>query len=638
MNNNIQPDFIFETSWEICNKIGGIYTVVSTKANSIANQYGDNYVLIGPDVWKSTEENPDFIEDLDMFSEWKPIAEKKGLKIRTGRWNIESSPKVILIDFTVLFPQKDKIFTELWEQYKLDSLYGRWDYIEPTIFGYAAGMLVDSFSSYYLNGKSVVAHFHEWMTGSGVLYLKENAPQIGTAFTTHATVLGRSIAGNGLPLYDNLETYNADIIADKFQVKSKHSLESLSAINADAFTTVSSITARECKQFFGKEPTAITINGFEEKFVPQGKDFDKKRKKARNKALEMASKLAGKKFDDNALLLISSGRYEFRNKGIDIFIDALEKLKKDKEINREIIAFITVPTSHHEPYDLFVKEDSDVENRFLTHHIHNPENDPVLNHSYARQINQGGSKVTLVFIPAYLNGNDKVVNLSYYDFLIGFDLSIFPSYYEPWGYTPLESIAFKIPTITTSYAGFGHWVKSNFTLKEKSVLVIDRKEDGDQDAAKMIYERIKEFEKIKDTSKVAAEAKQVCQKALWNELSENYFKAWDIAAQKADKRTPKGPVNKKTKNLKVEASIKYNSPEWKKILVEPALPEKLVPLKEMAFNLWWSWNDRATNLFASIKPEKWDKIEHNPVHLIETLSMDDVDMLMGDKSFMKELM
>lgn len=634
---NTKPDFIFETSWEICNKIGGIYTVLSTKAKSIVNQYEDNYILIGPDVWKGTEDNPDFLEDSTLFADWKSNVKNHSLKIRTGRWNIESSPKVILVDFTNFFPQKDEIFAKLWEQYKLDSLHGRWDYIEPAIFGYAAGILVESFSEYYLSQKTVVAHFHEWMTGTGVLYLKENAPQIGTAFTTHATVIGRSIAGNGLPLYDNLESYDAQSLANRFQVNSKHSLEKLSAINADAFTTVSSITACECKQFFGKNPDSITINGFEEKFVPQGKEFNKKRKIARAKAFEIASKLAGKEFADNSLLVINSGRYEFRNKGIDIFIDALEKLKNDGDIKRDIVAFITVPSSHHEPYDLFLKENAAVENRFLTHHIHYPENDPILNHAYARQINSGDSKVTLVFVPAYLNGKDKVVNLEYYDFLIGFDLSVFPSYYEPWGYTPLESIAFKIPTITTSYAGFGDWAKSNFPLKEKSVLVIERKEDGDKDASQKIYERIKEFEKIENTTKVEKEATVVCQKAMWNELAENYFDAWNLSAEKAEQRVPEKPVFKKTKNSRVEANIQNNAPTWKKILVRPALPEQLKPLKEMAYNLWWSWNTRATDLFASIKPNKWEKYEHNPVLLIETLSIDCVDRLLNDKGFINEL-
>ena len=637
MTKNIKPDFIFETSWEICNKIGGIYTVVSTKAKSIIEKYGNNYLLIGPDVWKGTEQNPDFIEDENLFADWKSSALKAGLKIRTGRWNIEGKPKVVLLDFTTLFPEKDGILAKLWEDHKLDSLSGQWDYIEPTIFGYAAGMLVESFTEYYLEDKNVVAHFHEWMTGAGVLYLKKNATHIGTAFTTHATVLGRSIAGNGLPLYTKLNTYNPDELASNFQVVSKHSLETLSAINADAFTTVSSITAKECEQFFGKKPDEITINGFEEEFVPKGKAFEKKRLAARKKALEIASKIAGRKIGDNALLVINSGRYEFRNKGIDIFIDALEKLKNDNEITHEIVAFITVPASHHEAFDLFKNKNGQRENSFLTHHIHHPEHDPILNHAYAKQINRENSNITLVFVPAYLNGNDKVVNLEYYDFLIGFDLSVFPSYYEPWGYTPLESIAFKIPTITTLYAGFGHWAKSNFSLKEKSVFVIERQEEGDKDAAEAIYKRIKEYEKITDTTKIIKEAKQICSKALWPKLAINYFKAWESAASKANDRKSKHTSIKRTKNSKVNAQIKNNTPEWKKILVQPALPKQLEPLKELAFNLWWSWNIKATNLFASIKPEKWEEFEQNPVLLLETLSMDDVDKLLSDKKFLDQL-
>jgi phosphorylase/glycogen(starch) synthase len=634
---NQQADFIFETSWEICNKIGGIYTVLSTKAKSIVNKYNENYVLIGPDVWKETEDNPDFLEDKDLFVDWKLNGKNKDLKIRTGRWNIEGNPKVILIDFTNFFSKKDEIFTKLWKQNQLDSLYGKWDYIEPAIFGYVVGLLIESFSEYYLQQKKVVAHFHEWMTGTAVLYLKENVPQIATVFTTHATVIGRSIAGNGLPLYDNLESYDAEELANRFQVKSKHSLEKLSALNADVFTTVSSITARECEQFFGKKPDVITINGFEEKFVPDGDEFMLKRKNARKKALEIASKLKGRNLPEDSLLLINSGRYEFRNKGIDIFIDALEKLKNDEEIKREIVAFITVPAAHHEAYKLFLEENAEIENPFLTHHIHNSENDPVLNHAYAKQLHHGDSKVTLVFVPAYLNGKDKVVNMQYYDFLIGFDLSVFPSYYEPWGYTPLESVAFKIPTITTSYAGFGNWAKSNFSLKENSVRVIERKEDGDKDASLEIYKGIKEFEKLTDVSKIENETETVFEKVLWNQLSENYFEAWDLAAHKAFGRIPEKPLFKKTKNLKVEATIKNNAPEWKKILVRPVLPKQLRPLKELAYNLWWSWNTRATNLFASIKPEKWEDFEQNPVRLIETLSIDDVNRLANDKAFMAEL-
>ncbi|NOY51954.1 MAG: alpha-glucan family phosphorylase [Chlorobi bacterium] len=635
MNN--KPDFIFESSWEVCNKIGGIYTVVSSKAKSIISHGlgSENYLLIGPDVWKGTEQNPDFIEDADLFADWRLIANKNDLKVRCGYWNNNSNARVILIDFTHLFSSKDKIFAELWEQYQLDSLHGQWDYIEPAIFGYAVGMMVESFSDYYLNDKIVVAHFHEWMTASGILYLKNNAPHIGTAFTTHATVLGRSIAGNGFPLYEHLTDYQADTMADKFNVRSKQSIERLAANTADAFTTVSNITAKECKQFFARQPDEICINGFEEDFVPKEEDFVDKRIIARKKALEIASKIRGRRINDEAYLIINSGRYEFRNKGIDVFIEALANLNK-LDLKREIVAFIAVPTHHHEPYPLFVGEEAEVENRFLTHKIHNPEHDPVLSSAYSKQLNLGDSKLTLVFVPAYLNGADRVVDLGYYDFLIGFDLSVFPSYYEPWGYTPLESIAFGIPTITSSYAGFGLWVRDNFS-GNRSVAVLDRDTHNDKETAEIICRKIIEFSNTEDVSALKADARKIFRKALWNDLSDNYFKAWNLAAAKALDRVPKRPMFKKTKNSKVEIKLKDNKPQWKKILVQAALPEKLMPLKEMAYNLWWSWNYEAEELFASIKPETWEKNEYNPVRLIETLSMDDVDMMLNDKAFMQKL-
>ena len=141
----IKPDYIFETSWEICNKIGGIYTVISTKALSIVKEYSDNYILIGPDVWKETRENPDFIEDRSLYKSWREKAENNGLHIRIGRWNIAGKPIVVLVDFTPYFSEKDKIFAYFWETYKLDSISGQWDYIEPALFGYAAGKVIESF-------------------------------------------------------------------------------------------------------------------------------------------------------------------------------------------------------------------------------------------------------------------------------------------------------------------------------------------------------------------------------------------------------------------------------------------------------------------------------------------------------------
>ena len=635
---NIQPDFIFETSWEICNKIGGIYTVISTKAKSIVDEFQDNYIVIGPDVWKETTDNPDFIEDTTLFEEWKIKAWNEGLKIRTGRWNIEGTPLVILVDFTPLFPKKDDIFTHFWETYKLDSLHGEWDYIESTMFGYAAGQVIESFQNYYLpHPNNVVAHFHEWMTGAGVLYLKNKAPQISTAFTTHATVLGRSIAGNGFPLYENIEQYQPERVARDFNVTSKHSLESLSAKEADVYTTVSRITAKECKQFFGIEPHIITTNGFEEDFVPKGKQFEKKRSVARKKALEIASEHTGTTYPDDTLLLITSGRYEYINKGIDLFIKSLSDIQKSNGTQKNIVAFITVPAGHHKPV---VPDNGGFSgiNKFLTHHLHDPYNDPILNelktHGF---LNNSNDKVHVIFAPVYLDGNDGVINLPYYDFLIGFDFSIFPSYYEPWGYTPLESIAFKVPTITTNYAGFGDWMRNNFKLKHNAVSVIERHEGKGEEAIVEIKNNILDFAKLPDQLEIRKETSTVLKKALWIQMADNYFSAWELAIVKSENRKTSIPAKKYTETLKIDASVNSEKPVWKKILVQNNLPDALKPLKELAFNLWWSWNYEATNMFAEIDPDKWKALEYNPVRLVESLSQEEINRLQSDQKFIGRL-
>src|SRR5208283_1149544 len=276
------PDFIFETSWDVCNKVGGIHTVISTKALTLTEKYHSNFVLIGPDVWRDTNQNPEFIEDNQLFKSWRSRAAEEGLGIKIGRWAIAGNPIVIIVDFMKFVPHKDQIFQKFWENFKLDSLSGQWDYIEPALFGYAAAKVIESFTHFHLSIRDkIIAQFHEWMTGTGILYLKTNTPQIATVFTTHATVLGRSIAGNNLPLYSKLEEYNSDACASEFNVIAKQSLEKLSARFADGFTTVSEITARECTQFFEKPVDIVTPNGFENSFVPQEEEFTKWRSEAR---------------------------------------------------------------------------------------------------------------------------------------------------------------------------------------------------------------------------------------------------------------------------------------------------------------------------------------------------------------------
>ncbi len=639
----MSADYIFETAWEICNKVGGIYTVLSTKAATVSKQYGDQYLCVGPDL--SKEHNDDFIEDQNLYRNWRETALREGLKVRVGRWDICGSPVVVLVDFTPFFDKKNDILTQFWLNYQLDSISGQWDYIEPALFGYAAGRVIESFYNYHCSSMDkIIAHFHEWMTGTGILHLKRVAPQIATVFTTHATVLGRCIAGNGLPLYGDIRQYAPVETARRFGVQSKYSLESLSAQHADAYTTVSDITNQECAAFFSKPADVITINGFENDFVPQGEEFATKRAAARKTLLHVASSLMQQQLPEDALLVVNSGRFEFKNKGIDVFIQSLAELSKQNS-QRTIIAFLTIPAGNSgKRVDLLQRMDKPVgqdpiTNEFTTHVLHDPHNDPILRSLREHNLyNTPESNVKIVYVPVYLDGEDGIFNLNYYDLLIGFDLSVFPSYYEPWGYTPLESIAFGVPTVTTSLAGFGLWVRDHFA-NQQSVRVIERNDHNDNDVVKQIAEAINFYSTQDADSKAAinAMAMAIAQKALWTNLYENYLKAYDIALGKSELRYER--YQNKTSNMgRMVEHIHRETPEWHRISIKSHLPKALEKLEELSENVWWSWNFEARALFEEIAgPSLWKECNENPVYLLQVLPLDRLENFAQNDEFIAEL-
>ena len=237
MNENelLTPDYLFEVSWEVCNKVGGIHTVVSTKARTVESKLGDNYLLIGPDIQREGD-NPEFEEDDELLKAWRQSVYNDGIRIRIGRWRVVGRPIAVLVDYTSLFPKKDDILKFLWETYHVDSISGQWDYIEPVLFGHAAGQVIASYvENFCASTDKVVAHFHEWMTAAGGLYLRKYSPYVATVFTTHATVTGRCVAGNGLPLYKDLGRLNAGELARQFNVVAKHSIEKIASQEHDVF-------------------------------------------------------------------------------------------------------------------------------------------------------------------------------------------------------------------------------------------------------------------------------------------------------------------------------------------------------------------------------------------------------------------
>ena len=641
-----KPEYLFEVSWEVCNMVGGIYTVLSSKARMTRQMFGDHYITIGPDVWKRTKKNPLFIEDQALFAEWRKKSAAEGLKFRVGRWNIPSRPVAILIDFTTFFSSKNDIFAKLWETYQLDSLHGQWDYIEPAMFGYAAGKVIESFYRNFIPGNDkTVAHFHEWMTGTGVLYLKQELPQVATTFTTHATFLGRCISSNGLALYSQLADYQPAATATRFGVSAQQSLESLAARHADAFTTVSDITARECEQFHGRKPDVVTINGFDENIAGEPSKLALRRKQSRKKILQVASLLAGSPLPDDTLLVLNSGRYEFKNKGIDLFINAINSLQQHGGLSRPVVGIIAVPANNNGP----VHELRDCidnpgctgleGNQFATHFIPDQAHDPVLQAIQQLNMQQHNAhRVHLIFVPVYLNGDDKIFNLSYYDFLAGMDLTVFPSYYEPWGYTPLESISFGIPTITTNLAGFGLWVRES-GMDGRVVHVIERHEDNAVDVYEQIAALIRRHadRQSPGTDAPSPEAMAIAGHLRWNALLKYYEDAWNLALSKLEKRSAVFESRKYLETLRPFTLEKQDQPTWKKVLIQPVYTRELRKLQEIAQNLWWSWNYEASALFESINPQKWEDFDHNPIAMMESLSAKQMDALENDSEFIGRL-
>lgn len=462
------PDYIFETSWEVCNKVGGIYTVLSTRAKSMRELYGDRVCFVGPDLGQGGDGVTDFEEDATLLPEWRKAWEAEGLSCRVGRWNVPGKPFAVLVNFSACYERKNAIYAKAWELFGVDSLHAYGDYDEASMFSYAAGEAVACLCRNVLpGGARVIYQAHEWMSGLGMLFLKHSCPRVATVFTTHATSIGRSIAGNNKLLYEYFEGYNGDQMAGELNMQSKHSIEKQSAHRADCFTTVSTFTARECTQLLDKTPDVILPNGFEPDFVPRGSAFTSKRRRARKLLLDVLYAMTGCRWGDDTLIISTSGRNDFRCKGFDVFIDALAHLRQQPPA-RNVLALIEVPCWVGEAREEIATRlafdqtvDSPVDLPFLTHWLHNMDSDRILN--MLRQhglVNAPEDKVKVLFVPCYLDGADGIFNLPYYDLLIANDLCVYPSYYEPWGYTPLEAAAFKIPCVTTDLSGFGQWVDS----------------------------------------------------------------------------------------------------------------------------------------------------------------------------------
>ncbi|OFZ53753.1 MAG: hypothetical protein A2428_14695 [Bdellovibrionales bacterium RIFOXYC1_FULL_54_43] len=632
---------LFEVSWEVCNMVGGIHTVLVTKVRKMQERYGENYVLIGPDMSRNTSLAGIFREEA-----WHPEILKglSKLKIgcKMGRWLVPGEPKCILLQFDALFEKKDQILADYWEKFGLNSLPGGHDYLEPVIFSHAAGMVIERiFCDHLLHkGLKTVVHCHEWLACAALLYLKDRAPEIGTVFTTHATTLGRTLSSHHWDQNDpsQKESIQPEYLAQKHGVVAKHSIESISARMSDSFTTVSSITAEECEMFFNRKPDVLTLNGLGDESPDPQLIQPGAVAAARRRLLEIANITTGHSYPpERTTMLVSAGRYEFQNKGVDLTLEALANLNRrlreqphdSGDFNQRVIAFMMFPAGHTGPRQKILhayrQGRPSGETFFSTHGLRDEEHDPILSRMAPLGFrNSKDDPVHIVFVPIYLNGSDPLVPETYYQLLAGADLTVFPSFYEPWGYTPEESAAMSIPTITSDLAGYGLWARQFGDWNATGVYALPRKGQPFNHSRDQLCAAIEEFlqrnpEQRQDLRRAVL---AMSHHARWGEFGKAYLEAHDQAITKAHQRMQSatydrfrtfsaGQVLPPTEGSRAPAHIR-------RFTVQNKLPSILEKMRTLVReNLWWSWNPELCELLSELDPELWELTGKNPLVFID---------------------
>ena len=629
--------WLFEVSWEVCNKVGGIHTVLRTKASHAVGEFGDNYIMVGPLLPQNVE-----FEETDEAC-WRPLREPlavKGIEFRFGRWAIPGRPKVVLIKADSRY-DKDQILYRLWEQFGVDSIAGSWDYIEPVLFSTACGEVIHTLVKTLSRDQQnlhAIAHFHEWMTGAGLLYLKDKAPAISTVFTTHATVLGRSLMGNGRDLYGELNRLSPVEEARNYNVMAKHSMEHVSAREADCFTTVSEITAREAQKILGRRPV-ITENGMDIEAIPDYTVDRQPAQASRQLLLDFGRRFLGQEFPDaRTRLMVISGRYEFANKGVDVFIDALARLRDRLPEGQRVLAYLFVLGGHLDHRPDRGQAGATSSPLICTHRLPNENNDPILISCLQHGLtNEPGSRVNIIFSPVYLCAGDGVFNTHYYDLLRGFDLGVFPSKYEPWGYTPHESAAFAVPTISTDLAGFGLWSKPHRPpAGPEGVSVLARYGQDFTGVSEALAGQLQQAISWSDYDLLAqrAAARAIAAQGSWGNFFPSYLDAYDLALRSAEKRAIRTLAIRTGTLGQVLPATTSMLPHFRPFVVESELPQPLARLRELACNLWWSWAADATTLFLRIDPSLWESVGHNPVKLLDQVSSERLAELADSDTFL----
>jgi len=631
--------YLFEVSWEVCNKVAGIYTVIQSKVPRAASAFGERYYLLGPDL----KNNQEFEETDEEY--WKPIRENTAMRdipCRFGRWKIPGDPKVILVNYSKKY-NKDQLLYQLWEEHGVDSISGTADYIERVMFSAACSEVIETIFNLEVKpgGASAVAHFHEWVCGAGLLTLKNRVPAIGTVFTTHATVLGKSLADTGVDLYTEMDHISPQREAASLNITAKYFLEVATAREADVFTTVSEITKTEARNFLGRTPDFILPCGLDIQIIPDLSQNREPAAKAREKVLAQASRFLRKSFPANTKIFILSGNYDFHSKGIDVFLHSLGRLDREIGEGHTVLALLCVLGGHMDLIPALQSEYAKAEGGVppvSTHRLHYEASDPILetcNRLGLKNLPQ--NRVNVIFVPAYLNGFDGLFNMPYGEVLSGCDLGVFPSYYEPWGYTTLESAAYAVPTVTVDQSGFGLWVQSEIGVGGGVIILRRRGRDTvsvEEDLFSILRDALGWNEE--ETNARRRAAREAANLADWGSFYGRYLEAYERAAVIAGGRS----VNLVSTEYRPEVKHVFpgtgsTQPHFRCFTAVVNLPLTIARLRELAYNLWWSWNPRALDLFAHLDTKLWEEMGNNPVRMLESVSPEKLLEAAETESYLK---
>jgi glycogen synthase len=597
---NTNQNLLVEIAWEVCNQVGGIYTVVRSKVPAMVERWGNNYLMIGTYLHANVLAEFEPSEDLSgPFGRAVFEMRERGYEVHYGTWLVSGRPKVVLFNPFGGFHAVNDTQEKIMQKYQL-STWSNEELVKQVI---ALGVMVKEFLSILAQAhiraeKTIVAHFHEWMTGLPIADLRQEQPAIKSVFTTHATMLGRYLAMNDPEFYDHLNQYDSVAMARHFGIEAQANLEKLAAQTCHVFTTVSDVTAEECKYLLGREPDQIVPNGLNiERFVAlhEFQNLHQQYKEKINNFI-MGHFFHSYSFDlDNTLFFFTSGRYEFRNKGFDVTLEALARLNywmQQSNSNKTVVFFFITKRPVHtiNPIALNTRAvmeelratcdsmQSQIKEKLfkmiasgntyqlpdlnamiddywklrlrrtmqswksnhlpiiVTHNLQDDQNDEILADLRKYQLlNYPKDKVKIVYHPDFVAPTNPLFGMEYGQFVRGCHLGVFPSYYEPWGYTPLECIASGIATITSDVTGFGDYVKStNPNHTEDGIYLVNRRHRSHDNITQQIAENMFAFTKLSRRERIAQRNRIESQSVHfdWSNLAKFYDEAHALALQK----------------------------------------------------------------------------------------------------------